>query len=153
MRDHLLPGFLKRIWLFCILLLNPQAPCQILLIFKKRRQNLILSNYSLLKLIEFANRITIHLRYKNAEVLKEELKKIKKLWIFCKIKVGGQFLPPKVQFLLLNLQIYENKLIQNTIQYNAIQNTEVSGIPTKCLSLLSLTHIVYQENYQSYSIL
>ena len=147
LRDHL-----RRIWLFCILLLNPQAPCQVLLIFKKRRQNLILSNYSLLKLIEFANRITIHLRYKNVEVLNEGLKKYKKLWIFCK-KVGGQFLPPKVQFLLLNLQIYENKLIQNTIQYSTIQNTEVSGIPTKCLSLLSLTHIVYQENYQSYSIL
>ena len=34
-----------------------------------------MSNYSLLKLIEFANRITIHLRYKNVEVLKEGLKK------------------------------------------------------------------------------
>ena len=146
MRHHLLPGFLKRIWLFCILLLNPQAPCQILLIFKKRRQNLILSNYSLLKLIEFANRITIHLRYKNVEVLNEGLKKYK---IFFKI------LTPKSA---ISTPKFANLWEQTdteyyTIQHNAIQNTEVSGIPTKCLSLLSLTHIVYQENYQSYSIL
>jgi len=119
LRDHLLPGFLKRIWLFCILLLNPQAPCQILLIFKKRRQNLILSNYSLLKLIEFANRITIHLRYKNVEVLKEGLKKIKKIVNILQNKSRGAILTPKSA---ISTPKFANLWEQTDTEYYTIQH-------------------------------